>query len=70
MSEAQGAAMKSVSSSAIVIAGAGIVALALAFPLTWFVSGKAGRGGDTAHSISTSQPATHNPADSSSTSNR
>jgi hypothetical protein len=70
MPEAQGAVMKSVSSSAIVIAGAGIVAFALAVPLTWIVSGKSGRGGDAAHSISTSQPATHNPADRSSTSVR
>jgi hypothetical protein len=62
--------MKSVSSSAIVIAGAGIVALALAVPLTWVLDGKFGRGGDTAHSISTSQPAPQNPVDGSSTSVR
>jgi hypothetical protein len=70
MFKAQGGVMKSVSSSAIVIAGAGIIALALAVPLTWIVNGSFGRSGDTAHSISASQPATHNPADRSSTSVR
>ncbi|MCR0985709.1 hypothetical protein [Roseomonas populi] len=62
--------MKSMNSSAIVIAGLAILALVLAAPLSWFLEKGASGGGNPANSFSIPHTTTYDPADRSSTSTR
>ncbi|MBP0495571.1 hypothetical protein [Roseomonas indoligenes] len=69
MSGIPGASMKYVNSSTLVIAGAAILALVLAAPLSWFLEKDSSKG-NPASSFGIPHTTTYDPADRSSTSTR